>query len=749
MLRRLALLAIAAPRRILVIAVLLTIGLGLFAASTAESLTAGGGYDPASESARADELMAEKFGRSPWQMLVTVTAPHSVIDGPAREVGTTIVGQLAHSPNVVKVISPWTVPREESGRLLSRDGTSGLIVANIDGTEDSAPVHAKALSEQLVSSRDGVTVRAGGIAMFASQITEQTSRDLLVMESIAIPLSFLVLVWVFGGLVAAALPIAVGLMAIVGSVAALKLIALSTEVSTFALNLSAGLGLALALDYTLLMVSRYRDELADGATRDEALVTTLMTAGRTVVFSATTVALSMIAMVLFPISTLKSLAYAGIATVGFAAIAAVVVAPAAIVVVGDRLNSLDVRRLVRRMLRRPPPVNQPVEEQFLYRWTETVMRHAIPAGICAIVLLALLGAPFAGVNLGIADDRMLPASAPAHQVGDQLRNDYSLNEAAAITVVLPDANGVPPREMDRYAADLSRVVDVSSVSSPGGTYVQGVRTGPPSAATGVAAGAAFLTVDSSAPVLSQRSQIQLDRMHEITGPAGRPTLLTGLAQGNRDNIDAVVKPLPWVLTIMAITIFVLLFLLSASVVVPVKALVLSVLSLTATFGALVWIFQDGHLGALGTTASGTLATIVPVPLFFFAFALSMDYEVFLVARIRENWLKSGRTQADNDASVALGLARTGRVVTAAALLMAIPFAALIGAQVSIMRMFGVGLTLALLVDATLIRIVLLPVFMHLLGRWNWWAPSPLMRLHRNLGLDQSPTRAPRRLGSRQ
>ncbi|WP_101946464.1 MMPL family transporter [Mycobacterium sp. 3519A] len=747
MLRRLALLAITAPRRILVVAALLTIGFGALACSVTGNLSAGGGYDANAESSRAMAVMSEKFGQSGWQLLVTVTDRSGALDGPARDVGMTIVDHLSHSPDVASVISPWTVPPQESTRLLSRDATSGLIVANIQSTENTAPVRAETLTKQLPAGTDGVAVRVGGPTMFASQMKQQAASDLVLMESIAIPLSFLVLVWVFGGLIAAALPVAVGVIAIVGSMAALMLVSLATEVSIFALNLSVGLGFALAVDYTLLMVNRYRDELADGATRDEALLTTLSTAGRTVSFSAVTVALSMVAMILFPMSALRSLAYAGIVTVGFAAASALLVAPAAIVLLGDRLNSLDVRRPLRRALRLRPAGDRALEQQFLYRTTKQVMRHAVPVGIGVVVLLLLLGMPFGGVQLGVADDRMLPTSTQARQVGDQLRDDYPRNEAAAITIVVPDVDNLAPAELDRYAERLSRVIDVSSVSSPGGTYVSGARVGPPSAATGIAAGSAFLTVDSAAPSLSTSSDVQLDRLHQVAGPAGRSTLISGAAQINRDNVEAIARPLPWVLAVMAATVFVLLFLLTGSVVVPVKALLLSVLSLTVTFGALVWLFQDGHLGAFGTTATGTLAAIVPVPLFFFAFALSMDYEVFLVARIREHWLESGRTQAENDESVALGLAKAGRVVTAAAVLMAIPFAALIGAQVSIMRMFGVGLTLALLVDATLIRMVLLPAFMHLLGPWNWWAPKPLARLHRRLNPEQSPTDAPNRLGA--
>jgi RND superfamily putative drug exporter len=263
------------------------------------------------------------------------------------------------------------------------------------------------------------------------------------------------------------------------------------------------------------------------------------------------------------------------------------------------------------------------------------------------------------------------------------------------------------------------------VSAPPGTFVDGDRAGPPSAPAGQVAGSAFLTVDSSAPLFSDASETQLDRLHAVPGPAGKDVDMTGIAQTNRDSVDGITSRLPLVLGLIALIMFVLLFLLTGSVVMPLKALVLNILSLTAAFGAMVWIFQDGHLGALGTTPTGTLVANMPVLLFCIAFGLSMDYEVFLVSRIREYWLKSGKTRADNDESVALGLARTGRVVTAAALLMSISFAALIAAEVAFMRMFGVGLTLAVLADATLVRMLLVPAFMHVLGRWNWWAPKPL------------------------
>jgi len=720
--------------------VFVTLAAGIFGLPVAGVLSSSGFQDPGSESARATQVLTDKFHQGDLQMLITVTAPDSAHSPAARAVGMSIVSQLSRTPNVAEVRSPWTAPPAEAQGLISRDGRTALIIAGLSGGENAAQNAAQTLSEAVVRAHpvagSGVIVRPGGPATVNAQITSQLQQDLLQMESLAIPLSLLVLIWVFGGLLAAALPVAVGLMAILGSMAVLRFIALGTDVSNLAPNLSTAMGLALAIDYTLLIVSRYRDELADGADMNAALLTTMTTAGRTVLVSATTVALSMAAMVLFPMHVLKSFAYAGVATVVFAAVAAIVVTPAAIVLLGDRLNSLDIRRWARRLLHRPDPVTIPIEARFWYRSTTFVMRHALSLGLAVVALLLALGAPFLGVKWGFPDDRVLPVSASAHQVGDQLRHDFAGNSATAITAVIPDASGLTPDDLDRYAAELSRVPDVSAVSAPTGTFVAGAAAGPPSAATGVTQGSAFFTIGSTAPLFSDSSQRQLDALHAVPGPGGRPVELTGTAQTNRDSVDAITSRLPDVFGLIAVITFGLLFLLTGSVVLPVKALLLNMLSLTAAFGALVWIFQDGHLAALGTTPTGTLVANIPVLLFCIAFGLSMDYEVFLLARIREYWLQSRRTRADNDSSVALGLARTGRVITAAALVMSISFAGLFGAHVQFMRMLGLGLTLAVLVDATLVRMVLLPASMHLLGRWNWWAPKPLARLHDRIGLSE-------------
>ncbi|KAA8964334.1 MMPL family transporter [Mycobacterium sp.] len=736
--------AVAAPWRILVITVFGMLAAAVFGLPVVHDLSAGGFQDPSSESARATELLRDKFAQTDQKLLIVVTDPAGVQSEKARRVATDIVHKLKQSPWVLNVSSAWTAsPPQSAARFVSKDNKSGLIAANLKGGENDAQKYASALSAELAHDRDGVTVRAGGMAMAYAQINRQNERDLVLMEAIAIPLSFVVLIWIFRGLVAAAIPIALGGLAIVGTMSVLRLISFVSDVSTYALDLSVAMGLALAIDYSLLIISRYREELIEAGDRERALFRTMATAGRTALFSATTVGLSMAVLAVFPMYFLKSAAYAMVATAVIVATATVVVTPAVIVVLGPRLDALDVRPLARRLL---PWLNSPAEqpgkpahEVFWYRSTKFVLRHAATVGVSVVIVLLLVGMPFLGVRWGFPDERVLPRSASARQVADMLDSSFADDLGMAMFVVVPDARGLTPVQLQRYAAALSQVPDVSAVTAPSGTFVAGHRVGPPTAPTGFAQGSAFLTVTSAAPLFSQASATQLDRLHKIPTPAERSVQIAGLAQTNRDSVDGLTKRLPTVLGLIAAITFALLFLLTGSVVLPVQALVCNVLSLTAAFGAMVWIFQDGHLGALGTTPTGTLNANIPVLLFCIAFGLSMDYEVFLVSRIREYWLASGaaaqtwrrstQARAANDESIALGLAGTGRVVTAAALVMSISFAGLIPAHVSFVRMLGLGLTLAVLADATLVRMVLVPAFMHLLGPWSWWSPKPLAWLH--------------------
>jgi RND superfamily putative drug exporter len=736
MLARMARLAVTTPRRIVGITVLFVVVAAVFGVPAATKLSPGGFLDPASESARAAATLAEKFNQGDMDLVLLVSSAGGANDAAARAVGADIARQLSQSPFVSRVTSPWD--GQPTPGAFSVDGKTAMILVALKGDENSAPKHARALAERFAHDHQGVTVQAGGSALVYEQVNEQTERDLLRMEIIAIPLSFLALVWVFGGLLAAALPVAVGGVAILGSLAVLRAIALVTNVSIFALNVTVALGFALAVDYTLLIISRYRDEVAAGSGRDEAVANTVTTAGRTVLFSAVTVALALAATALFPMYFLKSFAYAGTAVVAFAALAAVVVAPAALVLIGDRLDAFDIRKLGRRLSGRPAPPPSTLVHSFWYRTAKLVMRHAIPVGLALTAFLVALGAPFLGVRWGYPDDRVLPTSASARAVSDRIRSEF--RTTSETKVVLPDTAGVTTADLDGYAMRLSLVADVAAVSTPTGTFVAGRPSGPASAPSGMAAGSAYLTIESTAPLYSQASEIQLTRMHAITAPGHRAAQFTGMAQTNRDCVNGITSRLPLVFGFIAVVTLVLLFLLTGSVILPIKAVLLNVVSLTAVFGALVWIFQDGHLGAAGTTSTGTLAANVPVLMFCIAFGLSMDYEVFLLARIREYWLDSPRTRAANDESIAMGLARTGRVITAAALLMSISFAALISAGVSFMRMFGLGLTVAVLVDATLVRMLLVPAFMHVLGGLNWWAPDRLARWHRRTFSGLSPIR---------
>jgi uncharacterized membrane protein YdfJ with MMPL/SSD domain len=558
-------LAIAAPRRIIAIALLVMVGTAIFGIPVTKSLSAGGLQDSTSQSWHASRLLSDKFKQGDMPLIICVTSDAGARSPAATSVGSDLVNHLKQFAFVTDVNSAWTAPPPAIPALISKDGKTGLILAGISGGESGAQKNAQRLVG-LLHDRDGVTIKAGGEAMTYLQVNHQSERDLLLMESIAIPVSFLVLVWVFGGLFAAALPSAVGGFGIFGSMAVLHAITYVTDVSIFALNLTVAMGFALGIDYTLLIISRFRDELAGGADRDEALVRAMATAGRTVSFSAMTVALSMVAMVLFPMYFLKSFAYAGVAVVAFGAIAAIAVTPAAIVLIGDRLDALDVRRLGRRLLGRPEPVRRPIQKWFWYRSTKFVMRFAIPVALAVIAFLLVLGAPFLGIKWGFPDDRVLPPSASARMVGDELRHDFAVDAATNVVIVIPDATGVTPRGLDRYAAQLSQVVDVTSVSSPGGTFVAGAPVGPPSAATGLADNSAFLTVGSSAPLFSKASQTQLDRLHAITGPGGHDAQFTGTAQVNRDSSQAVTSRLPAVLGIIAAITCVLLFLLTGSVV---------------------------------------------------------------------------------------------------------------------------------------------------------------------------------------
>jgi RND superfamily putative drug exporter len=715
--------------------ILLVLGV-VFGAPVASKLGAGGYNDPNSPSAAARELLSEKFHTGNANVVLELRSAEGADSEAMRGVGLRAVEALATHEGFDHVTSYWTAPKHVASSLVSPDHKAALVLGHVAGSDSVAPDRAAAATDPLTGVHDGVTVKAGGIAVAYHQVNETVKSDLTKSEMVAIPLTVIALTLVFGSFVASILPVAVGLASIIGTMAVLRLLALFTDVSVYALNMTTAMGLALAIDYSLFIVSRYREEISNGLAADDAIRRTMQTAGRTVLFSALTVALSLAAMMVFPLYFLRSFAYAGIAVVGLAALAALAILPAVLTLLGDRVNALDLRAWLRRVLHRPTPVAKPIEATFWYRFAQFAMRRAAPVAVLVTGLLVFVGLPFLHVKFGYPDHRVLPPSSSAYQVGTDTLTQFHAGTGATINVAVPSLQGRAD-EIGGYAAKLSRIGGVEAVESVAGDYAGGVKVGPGND-TMQSGEAAYLTLASSGDPQSQALKDTLNAVEAV--PAPWPVDIGGQTAEDRDSLAALGNAMPYAVAIIALATFILLFLFSGSLVMPIKALVLNTLSLTATFGAMVWIFQEGHLGSLypDLTVTGFLTPTMPPLMFCVAFGLSMDYEVFLLSRIREEWLASGRTSSDNTRAVALGLGHTGRIVTAAAVLMAIVFAAISRGQVAFMALFGTGLTLAVLMDATIVRGTLVPAFMRLAGRWNWWAPRPLARLHDRFGLSEEP-----------
>ncbi len=704
----------AAPKSILSLALLLMAVAGVIGAPAAQKLSTGGFADPDADSTKVSELLADKFHIGGEQIFLIVRA-NEPIDSPApRKFVEQLIGQLRAVDYVSTVKSPWDSPNPVDAGSISRDKSAALVAVDLTGGETRSASQAAELTRRFAGNHDGgITVLAGGTGVADAEISAQARRDLSLSEAIALPISFVVLVWVFGGVIAAMIPLTVGGFAILGSTAIIRLLAEVTQVSAFALNVSAVMGLALAIDYSLLIVSRYREDIAGGADPEEAIRRTVHTAGRTVMFSAITVGLCLSAMALFPMYALRSLAYGGVAVVLLAGLASLVVTPAIIRLTGKRITNG----------RTPRHGSRNVWD----RWARAVMRRPIVTIVVTTIPLFLIASPFLNARLGLPDERILPSTSQAPRFAHEVHTNFNRDLTPTVQVVIPDSRHLNGVQIRSYASELSRVPDVVAVVSPEKTFVRGAAVSPGSGQSGARDGSVLLAVSTRTALFSDESRIVLKHLRAVPRPANTTVWFGGMEQSNRDSIDSIASRLPVVLGSIAVVMFALLFMLTGSVTIPVKALVLNTLSLSATFGAMVWVFQEGHLGGLGTTA-GPLLAIIPILLFCVAFGLSMDYEVFLISRMREFWLDSEKTRGANDDAVARGIATTGRVVTAAALIMTISFAALIASQVSLIRIFGLGLTLAIFLDATVIRMALLPAAMTLLGRWNWWAPSLPRRL---------------------
>lgn len=729
MLGRFSDLMFAHRRRVLWLTVLVALVAGASSATLFDKLKAGGFDAPDSDAAVAADTLRDEFGQGQSNLVLLVDTPGSVDEETTASEATELVEELSGQPHVKGVTSYWTAGQPE--QLRSAEGDKGLILATVAGDDTQVDKRVADLAAEYDGQRDTLGVTMGGYAMLQHEIAEQSVHDAAVGEAIAFPLAMVALVLVFGSVIAAAIPLAVALATLLTTLGVMWVVATVTDLSVIAVNVVTLLGLGLAIDYSLLIVSRFREEMAMRDDIATSLRNTVRSSGKTVAFSAITVAIAMSSMLWFPPVALRSMAYAGIIVALLSAVTSLTVLPALLAVAG--------RRVVRRRFGRGNK-QRAAEDGFWHRLAHFVMRSPVPVATAVIAFLLLLGAPALGMKLSAPDARAMSTDASARQVADTIRSDFESGEQNALSVAMPQA----PDGLGDYASRLSALDHVARVDGPGGSYVGGSQAAPagPAYDRFRSGDGAYLTVVPTSGDPDHLDDLVVN-VRDETAPA--TAYVGGPAAISHDLNQSLIDRLPLAGGALAISVIVLLFLLTGSVLLPFLAAVLSTLSLTATFGALVWIFQDGNLSDLlgGFTVTGSLVSTVPIMLFAVAFGLAMDYQVFLLARIKEEYERTG----DRIGSVALGLEKVGRIVTAAAVLISLVFLGFLPSDISFMKAFGVGLPLAVLVDATLVRGALLPAAMRLTGRATWWAPAPLRRLHARFGLhegepDTEPEREP-------
>jgi putative drug exporter of the RND superfamily len=667
LLNRLADFAVTRPRTVLVAAAAFLLVSVVFGHDVADHLRGLGATDPAAPSSAAARTLSAEFPAADPNLTLLVDCDGGVDEPACVTDGSAVAARLAGEASVTGVTSYW-VSRQPT--LRSRDGRQALITARTTGSDLAAADRAAQLAASYDGRHGSALVRTGGSAAVANQAQRAISDDLTRAELIALPLTLLVLVFVFGSVVTALLPLVVGAIAMVGTGAVLRVVSAFTDLSVFAQDLSVALGLGLAIDYALFIVRRFREERP----HPDAVRRAVLTAGRTVLFSAATVAVSLGALVLFPLGFLRSFAYVGVSVVLLAAVAALAVVPAALTVLGDRV---DAGRLARP------------SERDGGRWTRAVIRFAPLVAVLATLGLALFALPFRDVRFGSVDDRQLPAAAPARVVQQDIRDHFDANGRLAV---------LAPASAPDVPAQLSHLPGVVAVTPIG--HVDGTVA---------------YTVESAGDAVSQASQDLVRAIRDQHGDLA----VAGPAAELVDAQAAVGSRLPYALACIAAATLLLVFLMTGTVLLPVKTVVLNALSLTATFGAVVWVFQDGHLsGLLGFTSVGAVDTTLPVLMFCLAFGLSMDYGLLVQSRIQEEYDRTG----DSREAVALGLGRSARVVTAAAAILVIVLVAVGTSDVLNMKMLGLGSALAVAVDATIVRCLLVPSVMVLFGRVTWWSP---------------------------
>jgi RND superfamily putative drug exporter len=704
------------------IAVLFVVVAGVWGTGVFSKLTSGNTFSPPdSQSQRESDIAAKVFGRNTPDVVVLYRSATMTVSNPAYRHAVTSALAALPSSDVARVATFWS-----SGQpgLVSADRHDTYAVLQLKGVDDTARQDAyKAIKGDLSAgagagagagalARAGITSDVGGTVPTDVAINSEVTSSIAKAEIISMPALLIMLMVIFGSLVAAALPVAIGGLAILGSFTVLRLLTLGTTVSVYSVNITTIIGLGLGIDYGLFMVTRFREELRRQPTVEAALARTMATAGRTVIVSGITVALALTSLMLFPEVFLRSMGFGGVATVAVDVIAAVTMLPALLAVLGHRVNAIRVRKSVTRA----PKAGQ----GGWYRLAHSVMRRPVVYATVIVIGLLALGAPFLKISWGGVDARSLPAGSTVRQVTETLNREFPPNSTDPIEALV--TNATSPGDLTTY---LHKIDGISGVTGAQVTAHQG--------------SAVRVDIGYRPQPVSPAARQIVSEIRDITPPAGAAVLVGGTTADLVDELSSMGATLPWMALLTGLATFVLLFLAFGSVVLPLKAIVMNVLSLSATFGVIVWVFQWGHLSnLLRFTATGSIDPSMPILLLVVVFGLSMDYEVFLLSRIRELYDETG----DNTAAVAGGLQRTGGLITSLAFLLVIVVGLFSASGISFIKLFGVGTIVALLVDATVVRVLLVPATMRLLGRANWWAPRPLRRFYARYGIRESEERSP-------
>ena len=659
-------------------------------------LDSGGYSNPNSDSYKVYEYLKNDLKLSDPTIVVVVDAGKLAVTDPiVVQKAKALEAKIAKEVNVAKTVSYWSSGGEAT--LKSSDGKAAYIL--VYGTKDVFTPESQDLGQFFQDNYDGeyqgLTLYAGGVGVVSHAITKKISDDLKIAEAISIPLTFILLIFVFGAMVASAMPLIVGISAIIGAFFILYLFTLFTGVSIYALNLTTGMGLGLGIDYALLIVNRFREELHRGKSVEESVVTTIATAGKTVFYSGLTVLVTLLSLTFFPLPFLKSFGYAGVSVVSIAVIGALFGLPPILAMIGHKVDKGVIRR----------SAITPKDDG---RWAQTarmVMKRPVAIVVLSLIFLGILASPISNIKFSQGDSRMLPATNKAAIATALQAKRFAGQAGNPIEIIIKNgANKID--QINSYSNQIQATPGIVAVIPPT-TYGKDVR---------------LIAYHSMLPRTPEAEQL-IHTVRDISAPIG--TLIGGTAADYTDSQDGIASTLPWALAWIALSVFVLIFIFTGSIILPIKAVLLNILSLGATMGVLTWVFVGGNLQWLvgSFTVTGTLDTSIVILIAVIVFGLSMDYELFLLSRIREEHL-AGKTNIE---AVAVGLQRSARIITAAAALLAVVFGTFITSGVTSIKAMGFGVAVAVILDATVVRALLVPALMRLFGERNWWAPKWLQR----------------------